>query len=249
MSFNKVITSVFFSAILIAQMPPFAGQLTFTGEIQSSAPAPLNTLYVELYDPRSHQVVERTSVSGDGSFRLYQGTAGSSYTIRVVTAPGEDPLLEQYHQMVPGDSIVLRLPEQKRNKPISGTVSVRELQHPVSKQAVRATLDAERYSQAGETSKAIAKLEQATRIAPSFRDAHANLGVQYARAGRIAEALRQFHVALEIGPPNARICSNLSLAYLALGHFRDGEVFARKALELEPDNVQAKKLLQYAVAH
>jgi hypothetical protein len=33
----------------------------------------MNTLYVELFNPRNHEVVERTTVSSDGSFRFLHG--------------------------------------------------------------------------------------------------------------------------------------------------------------------------------
>lgn len=249
MSFYKFTLASFFSAVLFAQMAPFGGEATLSGEIQAAEPMALNTLYVELYDPRTHMIVERTSVSSDGTFRLYHGNVESTFTIRVVTAPGQDPLLEEPHQPAPGNLLLLRLPNQNTNRPVSGSVSVHELQHPVPKRAIRAALEAERYSEARETGKAIAKLEQAIRIAPSYRDGHANLGVQYARAGRMAEALAQFHSALDIGPPDALIYSNLSLTLLTLKQFRDGEEFARKALALEPENATAQKLLRYALAH
>jgi tetratricopeptide (TPR) repeat protein len=248
-SFNRLITQFFFSTVLFAQMPPEGDQSGFTGEIQSANAMSLNALYVELYDTRSHVVVERSSVSSDGRFRFYHGDAASGYTLRVVTAPGEDPLLEESLRMGIGNSLVLRLPEQKTSQPVSGKVSLQQLQHPVPKQAIRAAKDAERYSEAHETAKAIAKLEQAIRIAPSYRDGHSNLGVQYARAGRLAEALGQFHVALDIGPPDALIYSNLALALLTLKQFQDGEEFARKAVALEPENAIAQKLLRYALAH
>jgi hypothetical protein len=248
-SFNKFITPFFFSAVLFAQMPPEGGQLGFAGEVQSANPVSLNTLYVELYDTRSHVVVERSSVSSDGRFRFYHGDAASGYTVRVVTAPGEDPLLEESPRMGMGNSLVLRLPEQKISQPVAGKVSVRELEHPIPKQAIRAAKEAERYSEAHDTVKAIAKLEQAVRIAPYYRDGHSNLGVQYARVGRLAEALAQFHFALDIGPVNALIYSNLALALLTLKQFRDGEEFARKAVALEPENAIAQKLLRYAMAH
>jgi Tfp pilus assembly protein PilF len=128
-------------------------------------------------------------------------------------------------------------------------VSLHDLQNPIPKQAIRVAVEAGRYSDAHETAKAIAKLEQAVRIAPNFRDAHGNLGVQYARAGRLAEALAQFHFALDIGPPNALLYSNIALAPLTLKQFRDGEEFARKALALEPSNALAQRLLRYAAAH
>lgn len=249
MSFNKFIPSFFISAALLAQMQPAGGTLIFSGEIESNGATPLNTLYVELYDPRAHTVVERTSVSSDGSFRLNHGNTDASYTIRVVTAPGEDPLVEEMRPIGPGSSLVLHLPDQKTNQPPSGSVSVHELQHPIPKQAIRAAEEAQRYSEAHDTAKAIVKLEQAIRKAPSFRVAHANLGAEYARAGRLSEAVGQFRVALEIGPPDVLLYSNLSLALLTLKQYREGEEFARKALALEPENALAQRLFKYAAAH
>lgn len=247
MSF-KFITSFLFSAVLFAQMPQGPGELGFSGEVQSNGHMQLNTLYVELFDPRSHEVVERTSVATDGGFRFHHG-ADSSYTVRVVTGPGEDPLVEESPMSGLGNSFVLHLPEEKMNRPASGAVSLRELQHPIPKQAIRAAMEAARYSEAHDTAKAIAKLEEAIRIAPTFRDAHANLGVQYARAGRMDESVAQFQAALAAGPANALIYDNLSLALLTMKQFRDGEEFARKALALEPGNATAQRLLSYAVAH
>jgi tetratricopeptide (TPR) repeat protein len=248
-SVRLFIPSFFFSAVLFAQMQPAVSELSFSGEIQSNGSTSLNTLYVELYDQRNHMVVERTSVSSDGSFSLNHGNTDSSYTIRVVTGPGEDPLVEELRPMGPGSSLVLHLPDEKTNQPPSGRVSVHELQRPIPKQAIRAAEEAQRYSGAHDTAKAIEKLEQAIRIAPSFRIAHANLGAEYARAGRLDEAVGQFRVALEIGPPDVLIYSNLSLALLTLKQYREGEEVARKALALEPQNAMAQRLLKYAVAH
>ena len=248
MSFHRFVTTLLFSVVLFAQIGPDMGDRSFSGEIQSNSPMPLSSLYVELYDLRSHEVVERTTVSSDGRFRLHH-EGNSAYTVRVVTAPGADPLVEESHQSNMGDSLVLRLPDQKTSQPVSGIVSLRDLQHPIPQKAIRAAIEAGRYSQTHETAKAIAKLEQTIRIAPNFRDAHENLGVQYARAGRLAEALAQFRFALDIGPPTALIYSNLSLILLNLKQFRDGEEYARRALALEPENIQAQKLLRYASVH
>ena len=248
MSFNRFVISGLFSTVLFAQAAPDFHEGSFSGEIESNGSTALNTLFVELYNPRNHEVVERTSVAGDGSFRFSHG-ADSSYTVRVVTAPGEDPLVEESGALNAGNSLVLRLPDQKTNRPGSGTVSLRQLQNPIPKKAMNAAIEAARYSDEHQTAKAIAKLEEAIHIAPNFRDAHTNLGVQYARAGRLPEALAQFHFALDIGPPTALIYSDLSLTLLTLKQFRDGEQFARKALALEPENASAQRLLRYAAAH
>jgi tetratricopeptide (TPR) repeat protein len=142
--------------------------------------------------------------------------------------------------------LTLEQSEASQARPISGLVSLQQLQHPPSKKAIRAFLEALRYSQAHDIEKAIHKLELAIQISPFFQDAHLNLGVQYARSGRTAEAMRQFQTALDIGPPDAKAYANLGWCYLRLNRFRDAESLARKALALDPANAPAGTLLEVA---
>ncbi len=135
-------------------------------------------------------------------------------------------------------------PAPSRSKPISGIVSLRELQHPVSKKALRAAYDAQQLANADKIPQAIAKLEKAIRIAPAYRDAHCNLGVLYARVGRTADARAEFQKALDIGPPAAAIYADLALASVASGEFVEAEAFARKALALDPSDSAAQMLLK-----
>jgi tetratricopeptide (TPR) repeat protein len=133
--------------------------------------------------------------------------------------------------------------------PISGVVvSLRELQHPVPKKALRAAYQAQQFSNAHKSSQAIAKLEMAIHIDPSFRDAHCNLGVEYARAGRLTDARAEFQKAPDIGPPAAPIYADLALTLVAGGEFDQALAFARKAMELDPDDRAARILLK-ASAH
>jgi tetratricopeptide (TPR) repeat protein len=135
-------------------------------------------------------------------------------------------------------------PEGPEREPISGVVSLRELQHPVSKKALRAAYEAQQFSRANNIPKAIAKLEKAIHVDPSYRDAHCNLGVLYARAGRITDARAEFQKALDIGPPAAPIYADLALAAAAAGEYGQAEAFARKALELDPGNTAVQRALQ-----
>lgn len=135
-------------------------------------------------------------------------------------------------------------PQPQPAEPPSGFVSLRELQHPISKKALRAAYEAEQFSQADNIPKAIEKLEKAVHIDPSFRDAHCNLGVQYARVGRFADARAEFQKALDIGPPAAPIYANLALTLIAAGEIREAQALARKALELNPDNRVARRIAQ-----
>jgi tetratricopeptide (TPR) repeat protein len=202
---------------------------------------------VEVYDIRNNAMVESVPVTS-GQFVLEHVPEGS-YSVRLVTVRGDTPIVEEFHQFGAGGApLVLDLPEHAGNQPISGIVSFRELQHPVPKKAVREAYQAQRLAREN-LPKAIAKLEDAIRIDPNYRDAHCNLGVLYARAGRAAEARAQLQKALDIGPPAAPIYANLALISAALRQFPEAESLAQKALELDPANTLARKMLELVQTH
>jgi tetratricopeptide (TPR) repeat protein len=149
-------------------------------------------------------------------------------------------------QTYDGSEVVPDWSASPEPKPISSVVTLRELQHPVSKKALRAAYEAQQLSDARDIPKAIAKLEKAIRIDPSYRDAHCNLGVLYARVGRMPDARSELQKALDIGPPAAPIYANLALASAAAGEFPEAEAFARKALDLDPGDSIAQRVLAYA---
>ena len=143
-------------------------------------------------------------------------------------------------------------PERSENapaRPMAGVVSLHELEHPIPEKAQRAAYEGQRLAQANKTAKAIRKLEQAVRIAPRYRDAHNDLGVQYARLRRFAAARAEFEKALAIGPPVEQIYLNLALSNAALGDLPQALVFAQKTLGLNPRNALARELLARASAH
>src|ERR1700733_6373953 len=63
-------------------------------------------------------------------------------------------------------SLVDYVPEASADKPISGVISLRELEHPVPKKAIREAYRAQQFARANDVPKAIAKLENAIRIDP-----------------------------------------------------------------------------------
>jgi tetratricopeptide (TPR) repeat protein len=238
---------LYFSAFLLsttmcAQFSSSQG-ITVCGEVRSHADAGANDYLVELYDMRTHALIQRVSVSR-GQFQFDHVPLGS-YWVRLVTAPGAPPLVEEYHQFDSGGApLLLDVPEQAVSKPISGTVSLNELLHPIAKKALRDAYEAQQFALANDVPKAIAKLEEAIRIDPSYRDAHLNLGVQYVHAGRAADAHAEFQKALDIGPPSAPIYADLALTSAVSGQNTEAESFARKALELDPANKGAQFVLE-----
>jgi tetratricopeptide (TPR) repeat protein len=163
-----------------------------------------------------------------------RATAGP-FSTTLMTASGEVPLGGDFQPFTSNPTT-----------PARPVVSIRELQNPIPKKARREAYQAQQFSRANQLAKAIAKLEQAIRIAPRYRDAHVNLGVQYARVGRPGDARSEFQKALDVGPPMAVIYSNLAFAYLDLNQAQQAEAAARKALELEPTDSVAQSALELA---
>jgi len=246
-----VSTKIFIAAALLAATLNAQGpeqRLTVIGEIQSGGASPLAGFYVELYNSQDHTVVDRVLTGSDGRFQIFNATPGW-YSIRVLAAPGADPLVEEHRQIAPGNApIVLQLPALSSEKAPGGIISLRELKHPINKQALRRLAEAQRYTEKNEPLKAAAKLEEALRIDPDYRDAHTNLGALYARAGRLEEARQHFLRALEIGPPDVIIYSNLSWACLALRQVSEAEEFGRKAIALDAGNAKAHLVLGNVLA-
>ncbi len=71
---------------------------------------------------------------------------------------------------------------------------------------------------------AIADLEDALRINPSFTDAYEALGVILGRSERFDEAIRLFRTLEEIAPDEPMVNTNLSLYYMKLGDKEAAEI-------------------------
>lgn len=172
-------------------------------------------------------------------------TSGGAYSPPILSASGENPI-DASEEFEPGNSpLVLNLPGHSSGVAASNVVSLRDLEHPIPKKALREAYEAQQLARSDNFAKAIAKLEHAIRLAPSYRDAHLNLGVQYARVGRAPDARAEFQKAIDIGPPIAPAYANMALISLTLHRGQEAETFAHKALELDPGNRAAQEVLQF----
>jgi len=177
-------------------------------------------------------------------------TDGGAHSTPIMSASGENPIGDESREFEPGNSpLVLNWPEPSAGETTTGVVSLHDLQHPIPQKAIREAYEAQKLALSNNIPKAIAKLEHAIRLAPSYRDAHVNLGVQYARLGRGNEARAEFQKAIEIGPPIAPVYANMALVSLSLNLSQEAESFAHKALELDPGNRAAQKVLQFMPTH
>ncbi|HEX5229497.1 MAG TPA: tetratricopeptide repeat protein [Bryobacteraceae bacterium] len=170
--------------------------------------------------------------------QIWLGPRGQAdpFPSTMMTTAGDRPLMGNLNSFAPSRAGSL-------------VVSLHELEHPTPQKALREAYEAQELARQNKIAKAIAKLEDAVRIAPEFRDAHVNLGVQYARVGRMADARAQLEKALAIGPPVATIYFDLAVAALHLGQRQEAEIYAQKARQLDPDDKDSKRALGGALNH
>jgi len=240
---NIVLISVAGSILAFAEPP----HMRMTGRLEGLRDDP-GLLYVELHNVGDRMLVDRSPVAVDGSFAF--NAPGGTYDVRVVTALHDDLIAEEYVQVNPmSGPLVIRMPkEREKPRPVSGVVSVKDLQSQVPKKAWQAFVKAQQYAEASKPGPAIDQLERAISLAPGFRDAHSNLGVQLLKAGHTEDALREFREALRIGPPNATLYTNLGSALVTARRIEEGESAARAALSLDASDPKARYLLGHILA-
>ena len=134
-------------------------------------------------------------------------------------------------------------PEITQQKPTGETVSVKQLQHKIPKEATKALQRAMKLSRAGEHEKAAAELEAALRRDPEFGPAENQLGVEYSYLGRWDEAEVAFRRVISIEPDSWMGHYNLALTLYSAGDFAGAEQGARRALALSSENPRIHLLL------
>jgi len=97
-----------------------------------------------------------------------------------------------------------------------------------------------KHQAAGNIELARASYEQATKINPSFAEAHINLGCTLIDMGRFREAAASCRQAIKIKPDFAEAYYNLGCALQRLDSFKDAHAAYQKAVDLKPDYASAQ---------
>jgi tetratricopeptide (TPR) repeat protein len=169
--------------------------------------------------------------------------------VTVLSALHGDTLLTESVEIHPlSGPITLRMPVQRRARPVSGVVSVREMQNPIPKDAWKAFVKAQHYADTAKPDAAIEHLRRALAIYPGWRDAHVNLGTQLYRAGHAEEGLQEFQAAIRIGPPAAIAYTNAAAALAQLHRLEEAEQMVREALRVDRLFARAHYLLGHMLA-
>jgi tetratricopeptide (TPR) repeat protein len=102
---------------------------------------------------------------------------------------------------------------------------------------------AQKFSETGETDKAVEELEKAIRISPEYADAYNNLAVQHLRMGRTEEACAELSRAIAIAGPSSQRLTNLAFAQRLLNRIPEAIDSARAAVRLDSGSPQANLVL------
>jgi Tfp pilus assembly protein PilF len=214
-----------------------------TGEVESDTPGPIQAgLMVELVSSQDHWSVQREPVSLTGGFQI-DGIAPGDYELQVVDGAHNVIQSQSVHIAPSGNAVRIRLPDIKRERPPTGTVSASRLQRKIPSKAVKEFQKAQDASRAGQTDKSIEHLKKAIEIEPAYAEAYNNLGVQYLKLNRLELAGGQFQKATELDNTLSPAFCNLSVVLYNLGRIPEAERAARDALKTDSTSSRARMML------
>ena len=226
--------------VAILAMPGVAQILTSVhGAVLSDEPLAGTHLVVKLTEALSRKAVDRAFVAGDGTFEFRNVPVGS-YTVELGGSNGDAILSATVSLNSNGDRIELRLPEREKAGGPAGTVSVRELQHPLSAKSKRMFAAAQKASEKGEYLKAVEILRGALNDPAAEPYARMNIGVAYVRAGQAEQAVPDLREAVRMMPDDAVARTNLAYALMLTRHVEEAQEEARRALRLDKNNSKAR---------
>lgn len=211
------------------------------GEIETGQPI-VSGYTIELYDVSRHSTLSTSEIRSDGEFEFFQMPYGS-YLVTVTNARGESV----YHGSVnvggPPVPFIIRLPNEEKPRPGSGTISVKQLQHPPARKAFAALFAAQKFAATGDNAKAVESIERAIAISPDYADAWVNLGARHITMGHYREAILETRRAIELAGPSAMTLCNIAYAQSLLGLQAEARQSAEEALRLKPDDAHAHYIL------
>lgn len=242
MSFHVVLVCLISGAWLYAQ------PTHIQGEVVANSGAVPNQLMVEIYDPASHRIVERSPVSPTGGFVLHNAPrGGAGYDVRIVDRQGDVLRQERVTGQAPAN-LTLRVRGEQAERPSGEVVSVRRLRHKPLRKARKEYERAEKANRQGDAEASLRHLREATRLDPEFLEAFNNLGTRLLHMGRPGEAADAFRKAAALDPAESKPYTNLAIALLHLNQPEEAERAARSALRLHRESRHAEYVLGLSLA-
>jgi Flp pilus assembly protein TadD len=205
---------------------------------------------VEIASLNDRSIRKRTDVLSDGSFSLHQ-VGNGDYLVRVLTLYDSEVTntVITVGQVTAGEPWEIRLPERKLAKPPSGTVTVGELSHPLSRQVVKLLQNGQRLFDEQRFADAAARFREAVRDDPQSPQAHAQLGMALSRTEDWDDAIREYRQAVTLDSRNSILHSNLSSVLASAKRLDEAQSEAFAALQIDPANGRAHYILAAILVH
>ncbi|MCU1339341.1 MAG: hypothetical protein JWO19_4922 [Bryobacterales bacterium] len=125
------------------------------------------------------------------------------------------------------------IPVRRGEDMSAGTVSIEQLRLPLSGKAKKLLRTANRYSEKGDSAKAIAAFQDALHEPSAIPYAHSSLGVEYLKIGKTALAITELEESVRMLPRDAVNHSNLAYALYLTRQYDRAELQIRQSLALD----------------
>jgi tetratricopeptide (TPR) repeat protein len=169
----------------------------FKGRLTEGATASYDGLVVEVTNLQDRTIREHVDVSSDGSFG-FRPIPDGSYQVRVLTRYG-DEITSALTSIGPSAlPFEIRLPQAGLSKPVAGTVSIQQLNHPPSRQAQKLLESGHKLEREHNYDAAAARFREAARDAPNSVQAHADLGLALSNLRQWDAAADEYRAAIAL---------------------------------------------------
>lgn len=193
----------------------------------------------------ARQPISAAPIGTNGSFELHNIRDGA-YHVAVRDSRG-GVLHQEIIQVNSHTPVHITLPEQKVERPVSGTISVARLQHKVPKKARKEYEKADKKLKEGDIQGSLQHLLKAVEIDPKYMEAHNNLGSRYLMLNQHEKALDSFRRALDLDDSALLVQINMAVALMALNDHKQAEDVVRRVLRKNPSDPKARYLLGLAL--
>ena len=205
---------------------------------------------IEVANLTDHSNRYRADVLADGSFVIRDLSKGD-YMVRVLSLYDTE-ITSTVISIGPSgasEPCEITLPQQKMQKPISGTVSVQQLSHPLSNQVRKLLQSGQKLADSDRYADAAVRFREAVHDDPQSPQAHAELGMALSRLENWEEAIREYRAAAALDPRNSMLHSNLASVLASANRAEEAQAEAATALQLDPANGRAHYVMAALVLH
>lgn len=199
-------------------------------------------LVVEVTNLLDRTIRERADVASDGTFG-FRSIPEGDYEVRVTTLYGSE-LTSTVTSVGPSNTqFEIRLQQATLQKPISGTVSIQQLNHPLSRQVRKLLEGGQRMLEEKHYDEAVARFREAVRNDPKCPQARASLALALTKTEDWNTAVEEYRAAIALDPGNSILHSNLSVALVVQNRYGEAGSEASTAIKLDSRNARAHYII------